>query len=369
MVQVIKAMLTGTRAKVKVGKEESEEFQIEQGVKQGSVLSPSLFVAVMDWVLHEALDGKISGVEINGLQLTDLDFADDVLLITEGVEEAQKAINRVQEVGRKVGLELNEQKTVWIANNIGKDKLFINGVEIERSESFVYLGSLVDAEGGMSGEVERRIEAANRAFWSFRGLWKSKFVSLKTKGRVYAACVRSTLLYGAENWALTEKEMNKVAVFDRKKLRWVAGVKWFDKVSNLELMKLVKLPQIDTYVMRRRWQWLGHILRMSPTRWPRRVLFWNEEEQMGATRSVGAPKKSWTSMVAKESWDKIQCSEWIKMDIPRPSMDFVSWKKGECWRWLRTYAIFSRVWRKIVDFVSSTEFVTARCGQRKLGPR
>jgi hypothetical protein len=51
----------------------------------------------MQWVLHEALDGKVSGVEVNGAQLTDLHFADDVLQLTQGAEQAQEAINRVKE--------------------------------------------------------------------------------------------------------------------------------------------------------------------------------------------------------------------------------------------------------------------------------
>jgi len=360
--RVIKAMLQGTKARVRIGKEETEEFEIVRGVKQGSVLSPSLFVAVMDWVLHEALDGKVRGIDVDGMEITDLDYADDVLLLTDSIQQAQVAINRVQEAGRKVGLELNAKKTVWLAKNVKPAKLYVNGTEIEKSESIVYLGSQVDADGGMSEEVDRRVNAANRVFWSFRRLWKNNHVSLQTKARVYAASVRSALMYGAENWALTEKQLYTIEVFDRKRLRWIAGIKWSDKISNHQLMEKVKLDTLDTFIMRRRWQWLGHILRMSPKRWPRRVIEWKEDKQYGARRSAGAPKKSWNRIVAKESWDNMQHWPWKELNIKRPKIEYENWKNGDCWLWLRSWAMCSNIWRKIVEFVSSYKSDTACCG-------
>ena len=88
-------------------------------------------------------------------------------------------------------------------------------------------------------------------------------------------------MYGAKNWALTEKQLQTIEVFDRKRLRWLAGIKWFDKISNSDLMEKVKLKKRDTCIVRRRWQWLGHILRMQQQRWPRRILEWKEDEQKG----------------------------------------------------------------------------------------
>ena len=49
-------------------------------------------------------------------------------------------------------------------------------------------------------------------------------VGLRTKGRVFEACVRSALLYGADTWAMTRRLMDVLCRCDRKMLRYVAGV-------------------------------------------------------------------------------------------------------------------------------------------------
>ena len=87
----------------------------------------------------------------------------------------------------------------------------------------VYLGSQMGPDGGMGGEIDRRTMAANKAFWALRRLWRDGSVSVSVKAHVYEAVVRSVLLYGAETWTLRAEEVRRLAVFDRGRLRWVAG--------------------------------------------------------------------------------------------------------------------------------------------------
>ena len=51
-------------------------------------------------------------------------------------------------------------------------------------------------------------------------------IVLRTRGRVYEACVRSALLYGAETWTLTSRLINVLPRCDRIMLRYMAGVRW-----------------------------------------------------------------------------------------------------------------------------------------------
>ena len=84
--------------------------------------------------------------------------------------------------------------------------LMVAGRPVDRAPSLVYLGVEVGQDGGMAGELSRRLTAANRSFWGLRRLWRDRGVSVATKARVYSAVVRGTLLYGAESWVLRREE-------------------------------------------------------------------------------------------------------------------------------------------------------------------
>lgn len=51
---VIKAMHYGTKSTVRTNNEESKEFEIREALKQGCVLSPLLFSAVVDEIIKRA---------------------------------------------------------------------------------------------------------------------------------------------------------------------------------------------------------------------------------------------------------------------------------------------------------------------------
>ena len=56
----------------------SDEFPIHRGVRQGDLLSPKLFTAVMEEVFKKVDISE--GVNVDGEHLTNLRFADDVAL-------------------------------------------------------------------------------------------------------------------------------------------------------------------------------------------------------------------------------------------------------------------------------------------------
>ena len=246
---VLRALGEGTESAVKVGGKLSSWFRVEEGVRQGSVLSPVLFGALMDWVLREAL-GPLSdrGVGLavgEGDRMVDLDFADDVFLVASSLADVEEAVAAVETVGGRVGLRLNPGKTVWMADEaVVGDKLKVAGVDVQRSMALVYLGSEVDVGGGLAGEVARRVAAARRAFWGLRRLWKDRRVSRSVKLRVYAAVVRGALLYATETWPARVADVRSLEVFDRWCLRRVVGWTASWGLSNAGLVGMSGLPEL-----------------------------------------------------------------------------------------------------------------------------
>jgi len=70
---------------------ETEFFEIVSDVRQGCILSPILFIIVIDCVMIKATDQPEYGIKWQRhRQLTDLDFADDIAMITENNVECQE---------------------------------------------------------------------------------------------------------------------------------------------------------------------------------------------------------------------------------------------------------------------------------------
>ena len=49
-----------------------------------------------------------------------MDYADDISLVSEGIKEAQKIINRVEKSAKQVGLSMNTGKTKYTSYNINQ---------------------------------------------------------------------------------------------------------------------------------------------------------------------------------------------------------------------------------------------------------
>jgi len=62
-------------------------------------------------------------------------------------------------------------------------------------------------------------------------------IPLKIRGSFYESCVRSVMLYGAETWALTRTMKGILKSCDRRMLKYMARIRWQDRISSEEMAK------------------------------------------------------------------------------------------------------------------------------------
>ena len=132
-------------------------------------------------------------------QLDDLDFADDLALQSHNYSQMQDMTILLETTSAGTGLKINRKKTELMKMNTTANTPFTVGGEPIR-ESFVYLGSVVDQQGGTDRDVTARIGKAIAAFVLLKNIWASGGINMRTMIRIFNSNVKSVLLYGRETW-------------------------------------------------------------------------------------------------------------------------------------------------------------------------
>ncbi len=120
------------------------------------------------------------------------------------------------------------------------------------------------ANGWGTEEIRSRFNLARSAFSRLQScLWSRREISLRTKGRVYQAVVRSILLYGCETWPVLVANERMLEVFDNDSIRRILRVRRIDCVPSVELQRRLCLTSIPALLAQRRFRWFPHRLALD----------------------------------------------------------------------------------------------------------
>ena len=128
----------------------SESFQVKTGVRHGCLLSPFLFLQVIDWIMKTTTTGRNNGIQWTlWMQLDDLDFADDLALLSHNHSQMQDKTSLLETTSAGIGLKINRKKTELMKmNTTANAPVTVGGQPIREVEPFDYLGSVTDQQGG-----------------------------------------------------------------------------------------------------------------------------------------------------------------------------------------------------------------------------
>jgi len=351
IINVIKAMYVGATTAVKLKNGTSQEFDVKVGVHQGSVLSPLLFIIVL-----EALSSKFR----KGLPW-ELLYADDLVLQAESEEELRVSIAKWKSGMEDKGLRVNMGKTKvmrcqvgsgqveesgkypcgicgvgvgtnsikctgcekWIhkrcsgvagrlqeavastyicrkcsggmdvsAKNDGIFKLNEND-KLELVSKFCYLGDMLGKVGGAEEASRTRVRCAWGKFTELAPLLTMRGASLKLKGKIYKACVQRVMVYGSETWPVKVNDMRRLERVENVMVRWMCDVSLKDRRKLVELRERLGIECVGEVVRRGRLRWYGHVERRDKVDW---VSACSELEVKGM-RGKGRGKKTWVECV------------------------------------------------------------------------
>ena len=268
----------------------SDRFEVKTGVRQGCLLSPFLFLLVIDWVMKTITTDRNNGIQWTlWTQLDDLDFADDLALLSHNHNKMQDKTTRLETISARTGLKINTKKTELMKiNTTANTPVTVGGKPIKEVEIFVYLGSVVDKQGGTDRDVAARIGKARGAFVMLKHIWASKAIRTRTKLRIFNSNVKSVLLYGCETWRRTKSMLQKIQTFINTCLRRIYKIRWPEKINTEDLLERAGQEPVAKQILRRKWGWIGHTLRKPASSITRQALTWNPQRK----RNKGRPRNS-----------------------------------------------------------------------------
>lgn len=322
LIKMITLLYDTFECSVLVDGEESEWFGVTTGVKQGCNMSGFLFLLVIDYIMKKTTELEPTGIRWNfTTKLEDLDFADDLALLSSKFSDIQNKTQRLHNIAKQVGLKINTKKTkVMRLNTSVQDPVKIDDQQIEDTETFTYLGGIVTTEGGCDQDINSRLGKAKQQFRRLKKIWNTSKLSLRTKVRLFNSLVISVLTYGSETWKTTEKDKKKLDTFQNRCLRQILRVRWPDKISNKELHRRTNTRNISSVIIERKWRWIGHILRFNNcNRICTTAISWHPEGR----RRVGRPKTTWRRTTEQER-EQLGWTTWAQARMA--ARDRTKWK-------------------------------------------
>ena len=289
-VKMVEAMYENTKARVVVGSGMSNEFQVNIGLRQGSALSPLLFILVM-----ELISRKISTTDA----LRKIMYADDLVIVAEHREELQVALEEWNDMFKKHGLKMNLDKTevMWVGKQRDELNIRLEEKDIKQVKNFVYLGGNISENGRVDVEVRRRIQAGANAWRNVEGVMVDRKISRKLKGKVLDSCVVPASTYGLETLALSELHQHKLQVCENNWIRKIAGVRRVERRRMKDLREEVGSKAcIVGKIVKSRMKWAGHMVRMNDDKLPKRA----ETKRQEGSRKRGRPQLRWEDCVKRD---------------------------------------------------------------------
>ena len=262
--RVIRNLYWDQSAAVRIGGELSEYTLIKRGVRQGCVMSPDLFNIYSEMILRNL--ENYPGVKINGVNINNIRYADDTVLIADSEENLQRLLDITIEKSEEMGLTLNVKKTVCMVISkkaiVPSCNLQSRGQQIKLVKKFKYLGYMINSDGKCITEIKKRIATAKDAFQKLSLILKNRNISMTTKFRVLKTYVWSTLTYGCECWTITRDIEKKIEAAEMWFIRRMLRISWAEKKTNVNVLREgnVQRSLLKT-IRKRQMEFLGHVCR------------------------------------------------------------------------------------------------------------
>ena len=257
----------------------STAFELKQGVRQGGILSHSLYCIFVDELLDQ-LSTSGYGVAISDIYCGAPMYADDIALVADSPSFLQAMLDIVHTYAQNWRYQLNSVKSVAMV--IGETaatrrkertirKRNLGSSTLQEVDEQHHLGILRSVLNSTTSRTNERATAGRSSFFVLNSVG-SRFGCLHplTSLRLYRSLCLPILLYGSELWFLTKTELLFLEQAHRKILRTILGLPL--RCPSSSLTTLLGLQSVEDNIKQRMLGFIVSTVNLPSDSLPRKIL-------------------------------------------------------------------------------------------------
>ena len=280
--RIVKHLYTVPKSCVLVNNNKTNYFDVQCGVKQGDIISPTIFSLYVNDLVNE-LNLLNLGVPIDDENMCALLYADDIVIFSDTEANLQTLLNTVNKWCCQWRLKINLNKTNIVhfrkqSQNRTQFQFKIGENKIEIKETYKYLGCILSETFDFRVTATALAESAGRALGSLINKYRAADgLTFSVYAKLYHSCVVPIMDYCAGVWGF--KSYPKCNTIHNRAIRAYLGV--HSKSSNLASRGDVGWTDPDVrrkLEMIRMWD---RLVNMDDSRLTKRVFLWDYNQPHG----------------------------------------------------------------------------------------
>ena len=135
---------------------------------------------------------------------------------------------------------------------------------METVTDFIFLGSIITADGNCSHETKRCLLLERKATTKLDSTLESRDISLLTKVHLIKAVVFPVVMYGFECWTIKKAKHQRIDAFELWCWRRLLRVPWTTRSSNQFILKEISSEcSLEGLMLKLKVQYSGHLMRRA----------------------------------------------------------------------------------------------------------
>ena len=232
-IRTFQELYSGLRNKVVWRGQDSKEYDVKQGVRQGGVWSATLYKSYVNGLLSKLRSGDL-GAKIGAQYLGSPTVADDLLLVSYCVYELQCMFDLSGDYADQRRYDFQPSKTVVISikpDARSKDECVspvwtVRDEEVTVKDSLVHVGIPRFSSNVPDTTIDTRINTASKCAYALMGTGLHGYngIGAKTSLQIIKTYVLPRLLYGLEVMLLSRKQIDVLSTYYNGLLKQIQGL-------------------------------------------------------------------------------------------------------------------------------------------------